>query len=287
MHDVRGRIENFIKHCHMRGLGEDINNKMMLQLVHNKLMSQNQLTVLYTENSVNPFIAKMDTISVIVEWLTRKITAIRYAQERSTNVFDPIVEIKKVNLASAAASVGQDMAPEDLAVDFSSTALITQFRYDEADFQDEYDLGHPDNYNQEETVEDDSGSDTEKCEENVMYNKTGEKSDYKKSKRKTQVIPPCPLCLSKGETKLHWLIKCKNLIGEEVNERHKTIQLLVLCKNCFSRDHKARDCTRPSKCRVEGCDYRHLTMLHQTAAEINVARAASDNVRTLYINSRQ
>jgi hypothetical protein len=69
----------------------------------------------------------MDTISVIVKWLTRKITAIRYAQERSTKVFDLVAEIKKVNLASAKASVGQDIAPEDLAVDFTSTALITQF----------------------------------------------------------------------------------------------------------------------------------------------------------------
>jgi hypothetical protein len=137
MHDVRGRIENFIKHCHMHGLSEDIDNKLMLQLVHNKLMNQNQLIGLYTENYVNPFIAKMDTISLIVEWLTRKITAIRYAQERSAKVFDLVVEIKKVNLASAEASVGQEMAPEDLEVDFSSTALITQFRDDEAEFQDE------------------------------------------------------------------------------------------------------------------------------------------------------
>jgi hypothetical protein len=58
MHDVRGRIENFIEHCHMHGLGDDIDNKMMLQLVHNKLMNQHQLTALHTENTVNPFIAK-------------------------------------------------------------------------------------------------------------------------------------------------------------------------------------------------------------------------------------
>jgi hypothetical protein len=57
-HDVRERIEKFIKHCHMHGLGDDIYNKMMLQLVHNNLMNQKQLTALYTENSVNPFIAK-------------------------------------------------------------------------------------------------------------------------------------------------------------------------------------------------------------------------------------
>jgi hypothetical protein len=67
----------------------------------------------------------MDTISLIVEWLTRNITAITYAQERSTKVFNPVVETKKVNLALAEESVGQEMAPENLGVDFSSTALVT------------------------------------------------------------------------------------------------------------------------------------------------------------------
>jgi hypothetical protein len=64
MHDVRGRIANFIEHCHMHGLGDDIKNKMMLQLVHVKLMSQNQLTALYTEQTIRPFTNKMDTIAI-------------------------------------------------------------------------------------------------------------------------------------------------------------------------------------------------------------------------------
>jgi hypothetical protein len=49
-------------------------------LVRTKLINGNKLKLLIgvnTENTINPFIAKMDTISVIVEWLTRKITAIR------------------------------------------------------------------------------------------------------------------------------------------------------------------------------------------------------------------
>jgi hypothetical protein len=167
------------------------------------------------------------------------------------------------------------------------TALITQFRDDEAEFQDEYDQGHPDNYNQEETVEENSDSDTEKCEGNVMYNRTGEKRDYNKPERKTQVIPQCPLCLSKGENKVHWLIKCNTFIGQGVNERHRTFVQLVLCKNCFSRDHKAKDCTKSSKCKVERCDYKHHTMLHMTTAERNVAQAAAGNVRTSYLSSRQ
>jgi hypothetical protein len=219
---------------------------------------------------------------MIVEWLTRKINSIRYAQERSTKVFDPIAEIKKVNLASAEASGGQDVAPEDLAVDFMSTALITQFGDDEADFQEEYDNGHPDSYNHDERVEDYSGSDTEQLEGHVMYNKTGEKLDYNKSERKTTVVTPRPLCISKGDTKLHWLIKCKTLIGQEVNTRYKTIRKLELCHNCFSPDHKARDCKRPSKCKIAGCDYKHHTLLHQTAAERSIPRAAAENVRKSY-----
>jgi hypothetical protein len=110
----------------------------------------------------------MDTLSVIVEWLTRKITAIRYAQERSTKVFETVVETKKINLASAEESVGQELAPENLGVDFSSTTQVTQFIDVEAEFQDEYKQGHPDNYSLEDAVEDDSDSDTEGLQGNVM-----------------------------------------------------------------------------------------------------------------------
>jgi hypothetical protein len=115
-----------------------------------------------------------------------------------------------------------------------------------------------------------------------MYNRTREKSDYKKSERKPQVIIPCPLCPSKGDTKLHWLVKCETLIGQEVNTRYKTIGKLLLCHNCFAPEHKARDCKRPSKRKIAGCDYRHNTLLHQTAAEKSIAREAAENVRISY-----
>jgi hypothetical protein len=193
----------------MHGLSKDIDNKLMLPLVHCKVMNQHQLIGLFSKNEIKPFTAKMDIICAIVKWLTKKITAIRYAQERSTKVFDPVVEIKKVNLTSTEASIGQEMAPEDLGVDFSSTAQVTQFIDVEAEFQDEYEQGHPDNYNLEETVEDNSDSDAERLEGNVMYNKTREKSGQNKPERKPQVIMPSPLCQSTGNTKLHWLIKCR------------------------------------------------------------------------------
>jgi hypothetical protein len=193
-----------------------------------------------------------------------------------------VVKIKKVNLALAEANVGQEMAPEDLGVDFSSTALVTQFIDDEAEFQDEYKQGHPDNYNQEETVEDYSDSDAERHEGNVIYNRTGEKSGQKKPERKPQVIMTCPLCLSTGNTKLHWLVKCETLLGQEVKARYRTIGKHLRCHNCFALDHKARNCKRPSKCRIAGCDYRHHTLLLQTAAEKSLAREAADNVRKSY-----
>jgi hypothetical protein len=94
--------------------------------------------------------------------------------------------MKKVNLASAEASVGQPMAPEDLGVDFSSTALVTQFIDVEAEFQDEYEQGHPDNYSRGETVGEDSDLDAERLEGNVMYNRPRENSGQRKPERKTQ-----------------------------------------------------------------------------------------------------
>jgi hypothetical protein len=282
MHDVRGRIENLFEHCHMHGLSEDINNKLMLQLVHCRVMFPHQLTALYQENEIKPFSAKMDTISVIVEWLTRKITAIRYAQERSTKVFDPVVETRKVNLASTEESVVQEMAPENLGVDFSSTALVTQFVDVEAEFQDDYEQGHPDNYSLEDTVEDNSDSDTERLKGNVMYGRTKENPGQNKPERKPQVIPACPLCLSTGSSKLHWLVKCETLLGQDVSTRYRTIGKLSLCHNCFSPDHKARDCKRTSKCKIPGCDYRHHTLLHQTAAEKSLALEAANNARRAF-----
>jgi hypothetical protein len=262
----------------MHGLSEDINNKLMLQLVHCKVMFPHQLTALYQENEIKPFSAKMDTISVIVEWLTRKITAIKYAQERSTKVFDPIVETRKVNVASAEESDGQEMAQGNLGVDFSSTALVTQFVDVEAEFQDDYKQGHPDNY----SLEDDSDSDTERLEGNVMYGRTKENPGHNKRERKPQVIPACPLCLSMGSSKLHWLVKCETLLGQDVSTRYRTIVKLSLCHNCFSPDHKARDCKRTSKCKIPGCDYRHHTLLHQTAAEKSLALEAANNARRAF-----
>jgi hypothetical protein len=286
MHDVRGRIENFIEHCHMHGLSKDINNKLMLQLVHCKVMLPDQLSLLYQENEIKPFSAKMDTIFIIVEWLTRKITAIRYAQERSTKVFDPVVEIKKVNLALAEANVGQEMAPENLVEDFSSTALVTQLIDVKAEFQDEYEQGHPDNYNLEDVVKDDSDSDTERLKGNVMYYRIREKASQRQPERKTQVVPPCLLFLSKGENSLHWLTKCKAFIKQEVNKRQKTFRLLDLCKNCFLRDHKTKECAILLKCKVKGCDDKHHSLLHMKLAEKRIAQVVEDNVRHSLLSAR-
>jgi hypothetical protein len=110
-------------------------------------------------------------------------------------IFDPTSEIKKVNFALAEANVSQDRAPESLAIDYSSTAPVTQCADAENEFQAEYNYGHPDNYsNCEALVSDGADSDTEEVNGITMiYTKEGRKSEFRKSKKKTQVIPPCPL----------------------------------------------------------------------------------------------
>jgi hypothetical protein len=174
------------------------------------------------------------------------------------------------------------MAPENLGVDFSSTALVTQFIDVEAEFQDKYEQGHRDNYSLEDTGKDVSDSDTERLEGNVMYGRTRENPGQKKPERKPQVILACPLCLSTGGTKLFWIIKCETLLGQDLSTRYRTIGKLWLCHNCFSPDHKARNCTQLSKCKIPGCDYRHHTLLHQTAAEKSLALEAANNARRTF-----
>jgi hypothetical protein len=175
---------------------------------------------------------------------------------------------------------------ENLGVDFSSTVLATQFMDVEAEFQINYKQGHPDNYSLEDVVKDDSDSDTERLEGNVMYYRIREKASQRQPERKTQVAPPCPLCLSKGEHSLHWLTKCKAFIDQGVNERRKTFRILDLCKNCFSRDHNTKECAIFLKCKVKRCDNKHHSLLHMTLAEKRIAQVVEDNVRNSLLSAR-
>ena len=42
----------------------------------------------------------------------------------------------------------------------------------------------------------------------------------------------------------------------------KIIREAKLCNNCFKVDHLAKGCMRRSSCYVEGCNGKHMTIIH-------------------------
>ncbi|XP_071481344.1 uncharacterized protein [Diadema antillarum] len=51
------------------------------------------------------------------------------------------------------------------------------------------------------------------------------------------------------------------------NERLKVIRQARLCDNCFKPGHLARECRQDSNCKVEGCKWKHHTLLHFHASK--------------------
>ncbi|KAH8241668.1 hypothetical protein KR032_003643, partial [Drosophila birchii] len=69
--------------------------------------------------------------------------------------------------------------------------------------------------------------------------------------------PNCPFC-----KRTHWLYKCDDFRSKTIPERVNWVQKQNLCVNCFSSDHKAKDC-RGRTCFK--CDKKHHTLLHLEA----------------------
>nr|XP_044248773.1 uncharacterized protein LOC123002525 [Drosophila takahashii] len=66
--------------------------------------------------------------------------------------------------------------------------------------------------------------------------------------------PCCQFC-----KRNHWLYKCDDFRSKTIPERVNWVQKHRLCVNCFSNDHKAKDC-RGRPCFK--CDKKHHTLLH-------------------------
>ncbi|XP_044248761.1 uncharacterized protein [Drosophila takahashii] len=66
--------------------------------------------------------------------------------------------------------------------------------------------------------------------------------------------PCCQFC-----KRNHWLYKCDDFRSKTIPERVNWLQKQRLCVNCFSNDHKAKDC-RGRPCFK--CDKKHHTLLH-------------------------
>mgnify|MGYP000680586806 CR=1 FL=1 len=73
----------------------------------------------------------------------------------------------------------------------------------------------------------------------------------------TPPIVNCPLCSGQ-----HRLSKCELMKAKSPEERKSFVRQVRLCDNCFASGHMAMDCRSKMRCQVNGCGWKHHTMLH-------------------------
>ncbi|KAK2565608.1 hypothetical protein P5673_010736 [Acropora cervicornis] len=61
---------------------------------------------------------------------------------------------------------------------------------------------------------------------------------------------------------LHQLWNCEEFKQKPYAERIKKLREHKLCDNCFKVGHTARGCLQRSACYIEGCNKRHMTVIH-------------------------
>ena len=67
----------------------------------------------------------------------------------------------------------------------------------------------------------------------------------------------CPLCSGQ-----HRLWKCELMKAKSPEERKSFVRQARLCDNCLGTGHMAMDCRSKMKCQVNGCGWKHHTMLY-------------------------
>ena len=73
----------------------------------------------------------------------------------------------------------------------------------------------------------------------------------------TPPIVNCLLCSGQ-----HRLSKCELMKAKSPEERKSFVRQVRLCDNCFASGHMPMDCRSKMRCQVNGCGWKHHTMLH-------------------------
>ncbi|CAH8494135.1 unnamed protein product [Schistosoma mattheei] len=65
----------------------------------------------------------------------------------------------------------------------------------------------------------------------------------------------------------HSLDQCQKFKDKKVRERKEFVLRHKLCNVCLKANHVAKNCRSPRSCAVEGCGWRHHTLLHELREE--------------------
>ncbi|XP_038075994.1 uncharacterized protein LOC119743926 [Patiria miniata] len=66
----------------------------------------------------------------------------------------------------------------------------------------------------------------------------------------------------------HKLAECKTFTQKSYDERRQFMRDNKLCDNCFIPWHVARRCRLSSRCGIDGCTWKHHTLLHPSRAPV-------------------
>ncbi|KAH9591002.1 LIM domain and actin-binding protein 1, variant 3 [Schistosoma haematobium] len=97
------------------------------------------------------------------------------------------------------------------------------------------------------------------------------KSDVPPHVRRDILELSCLLCTEK-----HPLDQCGKFRDKDINERIEFV-LKKLCNVCLKTDHITRDYRVPRSCTVEGCGWKHHTLLHRKNRETAIIMSTSVN----------
>ncbi|VDO97948.1 unnamed protein product [Schistosoma margrebowiei] len=121
--------------------------------------------------------------------------------------------------------------------------------------------GDPSNRNQRQSAADTKGHFDSRYKARVSFANTSE-SDVTPYVRPRTLGLSCSLC-----TGNHPLDQCERSRDKNVNERIEFVSKKKLCNVCLKANHIARNCRAPRSCAVEGCSWRHHTLLHRKREE--------------------
>ena len=84
----------------------------------------------------------------------------------------------------------------------------------------------------------------------------------------------CPIHQSTS----HTLQACKRFQGMLTSEKEKVVQEHKLCLSCLLPGHRLGKCRSKNRCKVENCDMRHHTLVHEVDLKfIERAKAKSES----------
>ena len=105
---------------------------------------------------------------------------------------------------------------------------------------------------------------------------TQHKSNLKPQQRSPLTsISSCIVC--KGS---HWLWECRVFKEKTPTQRAKVVAEAKLCFSCLRDKHMFRQCPSPRKCRKDGCNSSHNTLLHGAERVFPAKPSTNNNIDT-------